>query len=117
MWIDSHCHLDAPDFDADRDEVVAQASAAGVAAIVNLPGHVDHFAKASKTRERYGCITGFGIHPMWVAGPSAHSAREHVAVLREWVERENPSSSARSVWISLSLTSIRRSRSGSLPSN
>lgn len=90
MWIDSHCHLDAPDFDADRDEVVAQASAAGVAAIVNLPGHVDHFVKASKTRERYGCITGFGIHPMWVAGPSAHSAREHVAVLREWVQREKP---------------------------
>ncbi|MDH4053198.1 MAG: hypothetical protein OEU93_16635, partial [Rubrivivax sp.] len=29
MWIDSHCHLDAPEFDADRDAVLAAARAAG----------------------------------------------------------------------------------------
>lgn len=90
MWIDCHCHLDASDFDADRDEVVAASRAAGVEAIVNLPGHVDHFARAKATRERYGCLTGYGIHPMWVAGPSARSAREHIDVLRTWVEREKP---------------------------
>ncbi len=90
MWIDSHCHLDAPEFDADRDEVVARAQAAGVAAIINLPGHVDHFAQAKLTCEKYGCITGFGIHPMWVAGPGGISSRDHIAVLREWVEREKP---------------------------
>ena len=28
MWIDSHCHLDAPEFDADRVEVIARARAA-----------------------------------------------------------------------------------------
>lgn len=39
---------------------------------------------------RYGCITGYGIHPMWVAGPSARSRREDIAVLRGWVEREKP---------------------------
>jgi TatD DNase family protein len=90
MWIDSHCHLDAPEFDADRDAVVASARAAGVTAIINLPGHIDHFAQAKLTREKYGCITGFGIHPMWVAGPGGTSAREHIAILREWVEREKP---------------------------
>ena len=90
MWIDSHCHLDAPEFDADRDEVVAQSRADGVEAIINLPGHVDHFAQAKATRERYGCLTGYGIHPMWVAGPAGHSSREHIAVLRQWVKREKP---------------------------
>ncbi len=90
MWIDSHCHLDSPEFEADRDEVVAQSRANGVEAIINLPGHVDHFAQARATRERYGCLTGFGIHPMWVAGPAGHSSREHIAVLRHCVEREKP---------------------------
>jgi TatD DNase family protein len=90
MWIDSHCHLDAPEFNADRDDVVVRASAAGVTAIINLPGHIDHFAQAKLTREKYGCITGFGIHPMWVAGPGGTSAREHIAILRDWVEHEKP---------------------------
>ncbi len=90
MWIDSHCHLDSPEFDADRDAVVEQSRAAGVVAIVNLPGHVDHFAQAKATGERYGCLTGYGIHPMWVAGPCATSKREDVATLRVWAEREKP---------------------------
>ena len=90
MWIDSHCHLDAPEFDADRGKVVADSRAAGVEAIINLPGHVDHFAQAKATRERFGCLTGFGIHPMWVAGPYLHSTRDDIATLRSWVEREKP---------------------------
>ena len=90
MWIDSHCHLDSPEFDVDRDVVVAQSRAAGVEAIVNLPGHIDHFAQAKATRERFGCLTGLGIHPMWVAGPYTTSKREDIATLRTWVEREKP---------------------------
>lgn len=90
MWIDSHCHLDSSAFDVDRDAVVAQSRAAGVAAIVNLPGHVDHFAQAKATRERYGCLTGYGVHPMWVAGPHSTSNREDIATVRAWVEREKP---------------------------
>ena len=90
MWIDSHCHLDAPEFDVDRDQVVSDSRAAGVEAIINLPGHVDHFAQAKATRERYGCLTAFGIHPMWVAGPLLHSKREDINTLRSWVEREKP---------------------------
>jgi TatD DNase family protein len=90
MWIDSHCHLDAPEFDVDRADVVARSRALGVSAIINLPGHVDHFAQAKESRNTFGLITGFGIHPMWVAGPGGVSKREDIATLREWVEREKP---------------------------
>ncbi|MEN9453428.1 MAG: hypothetical protein RLZZ369_2487, partial [Pseudomonadota bacterium] len=34
MWIDSHCHLDAPEFDADRTDVIARAQALGVAMVI-----------------------------------------------------------------------------------
>ncbi|MEK6297188.1 MAG: TatD family hydrolase, partial [Paraburkholderia tropica] len=34
MWIDTHCHLDAGEFDADRDAVASAARASGVARIV-----------------------------------------------------------------------------------
>jgi TatD DNase family protein len=34
MWIDTHVHLDAPEFDGDRVDVVARARAAGVAMLV-----------------------------------------------------------------------------------
>ena len=48
MWIDSHCHLDSPEFDVDRDEVVAQSRAAGVEAIVNLPPELKGLAEGSE---------------------------------------------------------------------
>jgi len=34
MWIDTHCHLDAAEFDADRAGVIERATRAGVAQIV-----------------------------------------------------------------------------------
>lgn len=78
MLIDTHCHLDADEFDADRDEVVARARAAGVTMMVLPAAHVDHFAKIADVARRYGCAYALGIHPLWI-----DSAREdHIGVLR-----------------------------------
>ena len=90
MWIDSHCHLDAPDFDADRDEVVAQATRAGLRRSSTC--RATSIISRLRRRRASGnaCLTGYGIHPMWVSGPLGRSRREDLAVLRDWVEREKP---------------------------
>lgn len=66
MLIDTHCHLDADEFDADRDAVVARARAAGVAMMVLPAAHVAHFAQTVDVARRYGCAYALGIHPLWI---------------------------------------------------
>jgi TatD DNase family protein len=69
MLIDTHCHLDAAEFDADRDEVAARALAAGVETMV-IPG-VERcgFPAVLEVCSRYpGCVPALGIHPMYVDG-------------------------------------------------
>ncbi len=36
MFIDSHAHIDGPEFDADREEIIERAHAAGVSVILNV---------------------------------------------------------------------------------
>jgi TatD DNase family protein len=36
MYVDSHAHIDGPEFDADRDEIIERAQAAGVTTILNV---------------------------------------------------------------------------------
>jgi TatD DNase family protein len=68
MWIDTHCHLDADEFDADRDAVVARARAAGVSMVVMPTGHIDERDKAAQIAARHGFAYALGIHPLWLAG-------------------------------------------------
>lgn len=65
MLIDTHCHLDADEFDADRAEVVARAHAGGVEMMVLPAGHVDHFAKAAQVAQQFGLAYALGTHPLW----------------------------------------------------
>lgn len=64
MWIDTHCHLDAAEFDADRDAVVARARAAGVGRIVLPATGVHNFQRVRELAHRYGLSYALGIHPM-----------------------------------------------------
>ena len=63
--IDSHCHIDMPQFDADRDAVVRRARAAGVTTML-IVGGVDEQAghrRALKVAEALGLPASAGIHP------------------------------------------------------
>lgn len=66
MWIDTHCHLDAPEFDADRDAVVAQARAAGVSMQVLPAVEVANFDAVRSLAHQHGLTYALGIHPMYV---------------------------------------------------
>lgn len=66
MWIDSHCHLDAPEFDADRDAVAAAARAAGVRQMVLPAVEVAHFDALQRLAHAQGFGYALGIHPLAV---------------------------------------------------
>lgn len=68
MWIDSHCHLDAAEFDADRDAVVAQARAAGVAMQVIPAVDVASFERVRRLAHAAQLSYALGIHPLCVEG-------------------------------------------------
>ena len=64
MWIDTHCHLDAAEFDADRDAVVERARAAGVVQIVVPAIDRGNFERVRELAHRHGLGYALGIHPM-----------------------------------------------------
>ena len=65
-WIDSHCHLDAAEFDADRAEVIARARAAGVGMWVLPAVHVANFDAVRELAHAHDCVYALGIHPLYV---------------------------------------------------
>lgn len=65
-FIDSHCHVDAADFDADREEVLIRAREAGVRELI-VVGASESLAQAKATvefaRGRDGIYATVGVHP------------------------------------------------------
>ncbi len=87
MWIDTHCHLDAAEFEADRDAAAETARSAGVVTIVVPAVEAANFAAVRDCCRRYpGCRPAYGIHPMFT--PQARD--EDLQILRDWLEREQP---------------------------
>lgn len=66
MWIDTHCHLDAPEFDADRDAVLARARAAGVTMQVLPAVEAGNFEAVRTLAHAHGLAYALGIHPLYV---------------------------------------------------
>jgi TatD DNase family protein len=67
MLIDTHCHLDAAEFDEDRLEQAARASAAGIGRIVVPAIEVNNFAVVRDLAHAFpGGAYALGIHPLYV---------------------------------------------------
>lgn len=87
MLIDTHCHLDAAEFEADRDAVYSTAIAAGVERIMVPAVAADGFSKTKTVVERYPvCAAAYGIHPLFVM----QAAEADLGTLRDWLAREKP---------------------------
>ena len=67
MLIDTHCHLDAAEFNADRNAVALDAQRAGVGKIVVPAVARENFQTVIDLAHQYShCFMALGIHPMYV---------------------------------------------------
>ena len=74
--VDSHCHLDFPDFAAERDAVIGRARAAGVETMLTISTRLDQFEGVRAIAEAYdGIWCSVGAHP--------HEAADHDELLPE----------------------------------
>jgi TatD DNase family protein len=87
FFIDTHCHLDAAEFEPDRDAEYARAVDAGVGLQIVPAVSRDNFTAVAATCARYpGCLPAWGLHPMYI-----HVHRpEHLADLRAQIEAQRP---------------------------
>jgi TatD DNase family protein len=71
MLVDSHCHLDFPDFVAERDLVIARARAAGIGTMLTIGTRLDQFPGVRAIAETYDDVwCSVGAHP--------HEAADHL---------------------------------------
>lgn len=78
MLIDSHCHLDFPDFAGDFDAVMARASEAGVTSLLTICTHLSRAEQVIAVAERAPQIVcTVGVHPH----EAAEEAPSHVDTL------------------------------------
>jgi TatD DNase family protein len=74
MLVDSHCHLDFPDFAPEREAVIARAFAAGIGTMLTICTRLDQFAGVEAIAESHPRIwCSVGAHP--------HEAADHAGLL------------------------------------
>ncbi|MES1986886.1 MAG: TatD family hydrolase [Pseudomonadota bacterium] len=87
MLIDTHCHLDAAEFNADRNDIALQALQQGVSNIVIPSVARDNFDTVIQVCQKHKhCVYALGIHPMYVDG----AALEDLETLKTYIVENNP---------------------------
>jgi TatD DNase family protein len=81
MLVDSHCHLDFPDFAEDLDGIVARAAASGVGRLVTISTRVRRLGELLAIAERYENVyCSVGTHPHHADEEDGISADELIAL-------------------------------------
>ena len=78
---DSHCHLDFPDFDENRAEIIARAEAAGVTRMVTICTKLSQLDQVKAIAEEYPSVFfAAGTHPMSAASEPLVSVDELISL-------------------------------------
>ncbi len=84
MLIDTHCHLDASEFDADRDVAALAALQGGVSVIVIPAVERANFAAVCKLAKQHThCAMALGIHPLYVENAQPEDLTQLADLLAE----------------------------------
>ncbi len=85
ILIDTHCHLDAAEFDADREILIQDAIDHQVKMMVVPAVHRNNFGTVIELSERnVSCAYALGIHPMYVAS----SESKDLDFLKQTIEKK-----------------------------
>ncbi len=83
MWIDTHAHLDAAEFDPGRETMLERAARAGVGCVVVPAVEPANFAAVRELAHVHGHAYALGVHPLYVG----RLRREDLGLLREELGR------------------------------
>ncbi|RUO37279.1 TatD family deoxyribonuclease [Aliidiomarina shirensis] len=91
---DSHCHIDFPAFDDDRDAMLARAKAAGVERFLVLGVSAAQWPRLLAFAQRYSdWRVAFGLHPYFLSertadgAPTADNFADDLALLPTFLEK------------------------------
>ena len=87
-WIDTHCHLDAPEFAHDRDAVRWRARQAGVSHCVIPAVRAPDFETVRSLAHQHGDVYALGIHPLYTPEASTQDLQRLDDALR--AHRDDP---------------------------
>jgi TatD DNase family protein len=80
MLVETHAHLDYPDFAADLDDVIRRATEAGVTRIITIGTSIESSRRAIELAEKYPSIYAvIGVHPTY----AAQAGEDVITPLRE----------------------------------
>lgn len=81
QFIDTHCHLEMEQFDANRDEMIQRALAAGIGTMITVGSDLEGAAKAMELAEKHDHIfASVGVHPH----EARHVDENVLRKLRDW---------------------------------